>query len=146
MATHFSIFAGKISWTEEPGRHIVLGTAKSRTWLSNWAHGELLFTKDKRKKWKHSLKKNLYDDLRLEDLFLMIFKNRHCTYLGLVSKKPNLQNHEKEVRRTVKWVFLLCEIVVIYLVVNICLTIFPGWLLIWNQMTYEKHLCKLKVL
>ena len=68
-------------------------------------------------------KKNLYDDLRLEDLFLMIFKNRHCTYLGLVSKKPILQNHEKV--RTVKWVFLLCEIVV-----NICLTIFPGWLLI----------------
>ena len=31
MATHSSILAWKIPWTEEPGRAIVHGVAKSRT-------------------------------------------------------------------------------------------------------------------
>ena len=35
MATHSSIFAWKIPWTEEPGR-LVHGVAKSRTRLSNF--------------------------------------------------------------------------------------------------------------
>ena len=36
MATHSSILACRISWTEEPGGlHTVFGVAKSRTWLSD---------------------------------------------------------------------------------------------------------------
>ena len=35
MATHSSIFAWKIPWTEEPGR-LVHGVAKSQTRLSNF--------------------------------------------------------------------------------------------------------------
>ena len=31
MATHFSILARRIPWTEEPGRAVVHGVAKSRT-------------------------------------------------------------------------------------------------------------------
>ena len=31
MATHFSILAWRIPWTEEPGRAVVHGVAKSRT-------------------------------------------------------------------------------------------------------------------
>ena len=34
MATHSSILAWRIPWTEEPGRAIVHGVAKSRTRLS----------------------------------------------------------------------------------------------------------------
>ena len=38
MATHSSILAWRIPWTEEPGGlHIVHGVAKSWTWLSNLA-------------------------------------------------------------------------------------------------------------
>ena len=37
MATHSSIPARKISWTEEPGGP-QSGVAKSQTWLNNWAH------------------------------------------------------------------------------------------------------------
>ena len=36
MATHSSIFAWKIPWTEEPGRATVHGVAKSQTQLSNF--------------------------------------------------------------------------------------------------------------
>ena len=36
MATHSSILAWKIPWTEEPGRAIVHGVAKNRTWLSDF--------------------------------------------------------------------------------------------------------------
>ena len=36
MATHSSILAWRISWTEEPGRITVHGVAKSRTRLSNY--------------------------------------------------------------------------------------------------------------
>ena len=35
MATHSSILAWEIPWTEEPGVH---GVAESQTGLSNWAH------------------------------------------------------------------------------------------------------------
>ena len=35
MATHSSILAWEISWTEEPGRLQSMGTRKSRTQLSN---------------------------------------------------------------------------------------------------------------
>ena len=35
MATHSSIFAWRIPWTEEPGRLQSRGVAKSYTWLSN---------------------------------------------------------------------------------------------------------------
>ena len=35
MATHSSILAWRIPWTEEPGRAIVHGVAKSRTRLSS---------------------------------------------------------------------------------------------------------------
>ena len=35
MATHSSILAWKIPWTEEPGR-LVHGVTKSRTWLSDF--------------------------------------------------------------------------------------------------------------
>ena len=34
MATHSSILAWRIPWTEEPGRLQSVGVAKSRTWLS----------------------------------------------------------------------------------------------------------------
>ena len=37
MATHFSILAWRIPWTEEPGGFTVHGVAKSWTWLSDWA-------------------------------------------------------------------------------------------------------------
>ena len=35
MATYSSILAGKIPWTEQPGRLTVRGVAKSTTQLSN---------------------------------------------------------------------------------------------------------------
>ena len=36
-ATHSSILAWRIPWTEEPGRlHTVHGVAKSQTWLSDF--------------------------------------------------------------------------------------------------------------
>ena len=38
MASHSSILAWKISWTEEPGRATVHGVAKSWTWLSTHTH------------------------------------------------------------------------------------------------------------
>ena len=34
MATHFSILAWKIPWTEEPDGLQSIGSQKSRTWLS----------------------------------------------------------------------------------------------------------------
>ena len=37
MASHSSILAWEIPWTEEPGR-LVRGLAKSQKWLSNWQH------------------------------------------------------------------------------------------------------------
>ena len=36
MATHSSILAWKVPWTEEPGRLQSNGVAKSRTWLSDF--------------------------------------------------------------------------------------------------------------
>ena len=38
MATHFSILAWKIPWTEEPGRLQSMGIAKSRTRLRTHMH------------------------------------------------------------------------------------------------------------
>ena len=38
LATHSSILAWKISWTEEPGRLQFKGSQRVRTWLSYWAH------------------------------------------------------------------------------------------------------------
>ena len=38
MATHSSILAWEIPWTEEPGRLHVYGVARSRTWLSAHTH------------------------------------------------------------------------------------------------------------
>ena len=38
MATHSSILAWKIPWTEEPGKATVHGVAKSRTRLSDFTH------------------------------------------------------------------------------------------------------------
>ena len=35
MATHYSILAWKIPWTEEPGG-LVHGVSKSQTWLSDY--------------------------------------------------------------------------------------------------------------
>ena len=42
-ATHSSILAWKIPWTEEPGRLQSMGSQKSRTWLSDW-HFRLALT------------------------------------------------------------------------------------------------------
>ena len=39
MATHFSILAWKIPWTEETGRLQSMGFTKSQTWQSDWAQG-----------------------------------------------------------------------------------------------------------
>ena len=36
MATHSSILAWEIPWTEKPGGLHSMGSQKSRTWLSNW--------------------------------------------------------------------------------------------------------------
>ena len=36
MATHSSILAWRIPWTEEPGRFLVHGGRKSQPWLSNY--------------------------------------------------------------------------------------------------------------
>ena len=36
MATHSSIFAWEIQWTEEPSKLLSMGLEKSWTWLSNW--------------------------------------------------------------------------------------------------------------
>ena len=36
MATHFSIFAWKITWMEKPGRATVHGVSRSRTQLSDF--------------------------------------------------------------------------------------------------------------
>ena len=36
IATHSSILAQKIPWTEEPGRLQSMGSQESRTWLSYW--------------------------------------------------------------------------------------------------------------
>ena len=35
MATHSSILAWKVPWTEEPGRLQSMGSQKSQTWLSD---------------------------------------------------------------------------------------------------------------
>jgi len=40
MATHSSILAWKILWTEEPGRLHSMGSQKSQIWLSDWAHNK----------------------------------------------------------------------------------------------------------
>ena len=40
MATHSSILAWKISWTEKPGRITVHGVAKSQTQLSDTARSD----------------------------------------------------------------------------------------------------------
>ena len=37
IATHSSIHAWEIPWTEEPGGLQSMGSQRSRTWLSNWA-------------------------------------------------------------------------------------------------------------
>ena len=37
MATHFSVLAWEIPWTEEPGGLQSMGSQKSQTRLSNWA-------------------------------------------------------------------------------------------------------------
>ena len=37
MATHSSILAWEIPWTEEPGGHSGMGSQKTWTWLSDWA-------------------------------------------------------------------------------------------------------------
>ena len=43
MATHSSILAWRIPWTEEPGGLLVVhGVAKSQTWLSNWHYSILM--------------------------------------------------------------------------------------------------------
>ena len=36
MATHFSILAWEMPWTEEPGGLQSMGSPKSQTWLSDW--------------------------------------------------------------------------------------------------------------
>ena len=41
MATHFSILAWKIPWTEEPGGLQSMGSQKSQTQLSMHAYKEL---------------------------------------------------------------------------------------------------------
>ena len=38
MATHSSILAWRIPWTQEPGGLLGQSFPKSQTWLSNWAH------------------------------------------------------------------------------------------------------------
>ena len=38
MATHSSILAWEIPWTEEPWQATIHGVAKTQTWLSDWAH------------------------------------------------------------------------------------------------------------
>ena len=38
MATHSSILAWRIPWTEEPGRLQSMGSQRVKMWLSNWAH------------------------------------------------------------------------------------------------------------
>ena len=38
MATHSSILAWEIPWTEECGGLQSTGSQKSQTWLSNWTH------------------------------------------------------------------------------------------------------------
>ena len=40
MATHSSILAWKIPWTEEPGRLQSMGSSKSWTQLSDLAHNQ----------------------------------------------------------------------------------------------------------
>ena len=35
MATHSSILAWEIPWTEEPGGHVGMGSQKTWTWLSD---------------------------------------------------------------------------------------------------------------
>ena len=40
MATHSSILAWKILWTEEPGRLHSMGSQKSQIWLSDRAHNK----------------------------------------------------------------------------------------------------------
>ena len=42
MATHSSILAWRISWTEEPCGLMSIGSQKSQTWLSDWAHTRTL--------------------------------------------------------------------------------------------------------
>ena len=42
MATHYSILAWRIPWTEEPGG-LVHGVAKSWTWLSELTHTFVFF-------------------------------------------------------------------------------------------------------
>ena len=48
MATHFSLLAWRIPWTEEPGRlHTVHGVAKNQTLLSDFHSLKYIFSKHK---------------------------------------------------------------------------------------------------
>ena len=47
LATHSSILAGEIPWTEAPGGLPPMGSRKSRTQLSSWAHISCLQRKRK---------------------------------------------------------------------------------------------------
>ena len=38
MATHSSIIAWKVQWTDEPGGLQSMGSQKSQTWLRDWTH------------------------------------------------------------------------------------------------------------
>ena len=38
MATHSSILAWEIPWTEKPSRLLSMGSRKSRTWFNDWKH------------------------------------------------------------------------------------------------------------
>ena len=53
MATHSSILAWKIPWTEEPGLATVHGVAKSQTWLSDFTHSLRATEKIKKKTLKN---------------------------------------------------------------------------------------------
>ena len=52
MATHSSILAWKIPWTEEPEELLFMGSQKSLTWLSDWKtkvnyqHSDALWNED----------------------------------------------------------------------------------------------------
>ena len=68
MATHSSIFAWRIPWTEEPGRLRFLGSQKSQTQLSDqhfhWGQFRISLTQETHIMWQYHMEKPPWAQLR----------------------------------------------------------------------------------
>ena len=75
MATHSSIIAWEISWTEEPRGQQSMGSQKSQTRLSDWTYthkGELFFSFKKKNNWTFISVLHLISETRTSRIMLKI--------------------------------------------------------------------------